>query len=96
MKQSRCPQYVGVACVDGTCPAANREEYEERGIPVTKGCRDCFYYEGCEDCALYNTEHCYNQDDGRDKRDTKKKTVNRLEKIQACKKRKKNYEPIIK
>ena len=36
MKQSRCPQYVGVACVDGTCPVANREEYEERGIPVTK------------------------------------------------------------
>ena len=71
MKQSRCPQYVGVACVDGTCPAANREEYEERGIPVTKGCRDCFYYEGCEDCALYNTEHCYNQDDGQNKRDTK-------------------------
>ena len=62
MKQSRCPQYVGVACVDGTCPVANREEYEKRGIPVTKGCRDCFYYEGCEDCALYNTEHCHNQD----------------------------------
>ena len=62
MKQSRCPQYVGIACVDGTCPVANREESEERGIPVTKGCRDCFYYKGCEDCALYNTEHCYNQD----------------------------------
>lgn len=63
MKQSRCPQYVGIACVDGTCPVANREEYEERGIPVTKGCQDCFYYEGCKDCALYDTEHCCNQDD---------------------------------
>ena len=37
--------------------------FEERGIPVTKGCQDCFYYEGCKDCALYNTEHCCNQDD---------------------------------
>ena len=62
MKQSRCPQYVGVACVDGTCPIANREEYEERGIPVAKDCQECFYYEGCSDCALDNTEYCHNQE----------------------------------
>lgn len=52
-----CKGYVGVACVDGTCPKANREEYEERGIPVPK-CADCWLYKGCEDCALDGTEHC--------------------------------------
>lgn len=24
-----CKDYVGTACVDGSCPIANREEYEE-------------------------------------------------------------------
>ena len=47
-----CPDYVGVACVDGTCPAAHREEYAERCMPVISCCRDCFYYEGCKDCAI--------------------------------------------
>jgi len=54
----RCMEYVGVACVDGTCPKANREEYEERCIPVVRDCRECHYYKGCEDCALYGTEYC--------------------------------------
>lgn len=52
MKPEYCPDYVGVACVDGTCPAANREEYTERCMPVISCCRDCFYYEGCKDCAI--------------------------------------------
>lgn len=34
MKQ--CKQYCGVACVDGTCPAANREKYEEQCIPIVR------------------------------------------------------------
>lgn len=53
-----CNQYCGVACVDGTCPLANAEEYEERGIPTPKKCRDCFYNNGCEDCAFRGTEYC--------------------------------------
>ena len=32
--KERCRNYVGVACVDGSCPSANREEYEERYMPV--------------------------------------------------------------
>lgn len=43
MKPEYCPDYVGVACVDGTCPVANREEYAERCMPVISCCRDCFY-----------------------------------------------------
>lgn len=58
MKKQRCKSYVGVACVDGTCPVALQEEYEERCVPTIKNCRDCFYYKGCEDCALKDTEYC--------------------------------------
>ena len=53
-----CSNYVGLSCIDGTCPVANAEEYEERGIPLTKSCRYCFYYEGCKDCMLVGTEYC--------------------------------------
>ena len=28
------------------------EEYAERCMPVISCCRDCFYYKGCEDCAI--------------------------------------------
>ena len=54
----RCKSYVGVACVDGSCPEAQQEEYEERCIPVVYNCNECHYYRGCEDCALEGTEYC--------------------------------------
>ena len=63
----RCRNYVGVACVDGSCPMAKREEYEERCIPVINNCEECHFYEGCKDCALADTEYC----DGRDGNGTK-------------------------
>lgn len=55
----RCSQYVGVACVDGSCPVALREEYAEIGADVIKDCRECWKYKGCEDCGLSSTELCY-------------------------------------
>ena len=54
----RCKDYVGVACVDGSCPKANWEEYAERDMDVVKSCKECHYYKGCEDCALDGTEYC--------------------------------------
>lgn len=54
-----CKSYFGLACVDGTCPVAMQEEYEERCMPVTKKCKDCYFYKGCKDCALYGTKYCY-------------------------------------
>lgn len=54
----RCKNYVGVACVNGSCPIALREEYEEYGIPVINNCNECHKYKGCEDCASFNTEYC--------------------------------------
>lgn len=58
----RCKNYVGVVCVDGTCPMANREEYEECCMSLINNCEDCFYYKGCEDCALSGTEYCVKLD----------------------------------
>ena len=49
----RCLNYVGLACVDGTCPIANSERYL-----TIDYCNKCLYYKGCEDCALAGTEHC--------------------------------------
>ena len=54
----RCEMYVGVTCVNGNCPVALADEYEERGMDVVSKCDDCFYYKGCDDCALYGTEYC--------------------------------------
>lgn len=59
MKRTRvCKGYCGVACIDGSCPIANREEYEWREYDVINSCDDCHYYEGCEDCCWENTEMC--------------------------------------
>lgn len=58
LKQRRCKEYVGVACVDGSCPIARMEEYEERGVPIVENCQDCIYYKGCVDCDLKDTEYC--------------------------------------
>lgn len=54
----RCGFYLGLACVDGTCPKANAEEYEERCMDVVKNCKECWMNKGCEDCALSRTEYC--------------------------------------
>ena len=54
----RCKEYVGISCVDGSCPVANAAEYEERCMDVIKNCDDCPYYYGCVDCALATTEYC--------------------------------------
>lgn len=58
MKDMRCKGYLGVSCVNGTCPIALREEYEEYGIPVVRSCNDCHKYNGCEDCAWEGTKQC--------------------------------------
>lgn len=54
----RCPDYVGRACVDGTCPLIDRDEEGEYIRPIVESCDECGLYKGCEDCALADTEHC--------------------------------------
>lgn len=63
-----CGGYFGVACIDGVCPKANRDDYMERGIPVVENCEDCIFHDGCEDCYFKGTKFC-------DKRDTEFKGV---------------------
>lgn len=52
--EKRCVNYVGLACVDGSCPAALDEFHSLEAAD----CENCFYYQGCADCALADTEHC--------------------------------------
>ena len=44
MKDNVCPDYCGVACVNGSCPQIENKRYR---------CDDCWLYEGCKDCAFY-------------------------------------------
>ncbi len=57
-KNKICGDYVGVACVDGSCPIANADTYAEYGMDAIRRCEDCFMRKGCEDCALYDTDLC--------------------------------------
>ena len=54
----RCPNYTGVTCVNGNCPIALSDKYEEYGIPITNSCNNCFYYKGCEDCCFCGENGC--------------------------------------
>ena len=65
-----CPNYVGVSCVDGTCPVARADDFEEYSIPVGFNCDECWLYKGCEDCVLYGTDDC---DEWRKKQDDREK-----------------------
>lgn len=44
MSLDYCPSYCGLACVDGSCPAATRDCY----VPLN--CPECWRYLGCKDC----------------------------------------------
>ena len=56
-----CKNYVGVSCVDGSCPIANMDDYYETHIPSDKDCKECYRNKGCEDCALFDTKYCDKQ-----------------------------------
>lgn len=53
-----CPAYLGLACIDGSCPIANRDEYAERGYYIVSDCSQCNFYKGCEDCYFAGTKDC--------------------------------------
>ena len=53
-----CKSYVGVSCVDGSCPMANTEGFMERGCGIVNNCSECGYYHGCEDCAFNGVSEC--------------------------------------
>ena len=53
----KCGDYCGVACIDGSCPNALREENPEYykdcyGTLKKMQCRYCGYNKGCEDCCI--------------------------------------------
>ena len=58
----RCLSYCGLACIDGTCPKANFDEYAERGYTSVRDCDECYFYKGCDDCYFIDSEYCDNFD----------------------------------
>ncbi len=58
MKIEICERYCGGYCVDGSCPIANREKYEEYDIPLISDCKECSLRRGCENCVFFDTDIC--------------------------------------
>lgn len=48
-----CPNYIGVACVNGSCPISLQDEYQERGCDIIRECEDCSFFNGCDDCISF-------------------------------------------
>lgn len=62
-----CTSYVGVSCIDGSCPMA---QSDRNGFSVKESmhiCLECWHYKGCEDCALNKTNMCTRKDAKRGK-----------------------------
>lgn len=51
-----CDKYVGVRCVDGTCPIILANEYPEIYGYDKCTCEDCYAYKGCEDCMFMSDD----------------------------------------
>lgn len=51
-----CDKYVGVRCVDGTCPITLANEYPEIYGNDKCTCEDCYAYKGCEDCMFMSDD----------------------------------------
>lgn len=51
LNNNRCFNYVGVSCVNGSCPKALAEKYSDYSY-VHYNCDNCIHYKGCEDCMF--------------------------------------------
>lgn len=54
----RCKSYVGLACVDGSCPKIDHDEFGGYIRPIVNSCCECGLYYGCEDCYFEGTSEC--------------------------------------
>lgn len=50
-KESLCPNYVGVTCVNGSCPIALYSDFPEY-FDSKPNCKECAFYKGCSDCTF--------------------------------------------
>lgn len=48
--KKRCKHFTSIRCINGNCPIALSEEYEERGMDVIRDCDDCVESGLCKDC----------------------------------------------
>lgn len=54
-KESLCPNYVGVTCVDGSCPIALYADFPEY-FDFKPNCKECGFRKGCSDCAFASVD----------------------------------------
>lgn len=74
VKKPICKQYVGITCVNGYCPNAlsnydmerDDDAYAWAHLDKPIKCTECIYNNGCEDCALWNTQECSHEIDSVD------------------------------
>lgn len=56
-----CAYYVGLACIDLSCPKTNQDTYANSSTDSIETCEECPYYVGCLDCTLFGTSYCPEQ-----------------------------------
>ena len=56
-----CKKYVGVMCVNGTCPITLANEHPEIYGNDNFTCEDCYACKGCEDCMFMSDEGCVHE-----------------------------------
>lgn len=54
----KCTSYVGLACIDGSCPVASYYECPEQWSDRPDGCNSCGLYKGCSDCYFCGRSDC--------------------------------------
>ena len=52
---NKCPDYVGVTCINGSCPLALYEVNPDY-FDIKPSCKDCGFYKGCKDCAFADVD----------------------------------------
>lgn len=57
----KCPDYVGVTCIDGSCPKA-LYEVNPQYYDLMPTCENCGFYKGCSDCAFASADRKCNID----------------------------------
>lgn len=57
-----CSDWCGSDCVNGSCPVANFQEFQERCYPLVHSCSECYLVKSCDSCIFEGSNDCpYNE-----------------------------------
>lgn len=54
----KCERYLGVHCIDGSCPILLAEQFWKYDYEGPHSCEECWVYDGCKGCAWEDTSVC--------------------------------------